>query len=509
MTLPVSSGRAALISVTVVLATIMQTLDSTIANVALPHMQGALNAAQDQISWVVTSYVVASAIGLALTSYAAERFGRKRMLTVSIVGFTAASVLCGAAQSLPQIVGFRLIQGFCGAGLVPLAQAVLMDLYPREKQGQAMAVWGMGVMVGPIVGPTLGGYLTEYYNWRWVFLINLPFGILAALGIGALLPETERRPNQIFDMKGFVFLAVGISALQLMLDRGQTLDWFAASEIVIEAGVAVLGFYLFVVHILTTEHPFISAAPFRDINYIGGLVLMFLMGAVPLATMVLIPTLLQSVMGYPVLDAGWVMAPRGLGTMFAMAVMGRSVARVDARLLLAIGLALSVVALWQMSTFTLDSSAASIGWSGFVQGVGMGMLFVPMSSLAFGTLEKRYVTEAASLYHLVRNIGNSIGISVVVALLARNTQTYRSVLTESVNAFSHSAQVFAESVAAKGSAAAIGLLDREINRQAAMAGYLDDFILMAWVTLATAPIVFLLRRPRLPGAPGGTPAYET
>ena len=507
--LNVTSGQRSLLTGTVIMATTMQALDATIANVALPHMQGALNAAQDQISWVVTSYVVAAAIGVALTSFLSERFGRKRLYIISVIGFTIASVLCGIATSLPEIVGFRLLQGLCGAGLIPLGQSVMMDIYPREKQGQAMAMWGMGVMVGPIIGPTLGGYLTEYYNWRWVFLINVPFGALGALGIAALLPREEQKPNHYFDMMGFAFLAIGIASLQLMLDRGQTQDWFESTEIVIETIIAVLGLYLFVVHIRTTDRPFISSRPFRDINYIGGLIIMFLMGAVPLASMVLIPTMLQSVMGYPVLDAGWIMAPRGLGTMFAMFFMGRIGQKVDARALILTGLGVSVFALWQMTRFALDSSATEIGISGFIQGVGMGMLFVPVSSLAFATLERKYVTEAASVFTLVRNIGNSIGISVVVSVLSRNVQTYHAVLTEHINPFSQSARAFADSLGALSPTAALSVIEREISRQAAMAGYVDDFIAMAWVTAAVAPMVLFLRKPKqTPTTPEPAHAYE-
>ena len=507
--LNVTGTQRALLTGAVILSTTMQALDATIANVALPHMQGALNAAQDQISWVVTSYVVAAAIGLALTSFFTERFGRKRVLLTSIVGFTIASVLCGIATSLPEIVAFRLLQGFCGAGLVPLAQSVMMDIYPIEKRGQAMALWGMGVMVGPIIGPTLGGYLTELYNWRWVFLINVPFGIIAAFGIAAMLPRDEHKPNHYFDLQGFAYLAVGIASLQLMLDRGQTLDWFESGEIVIESVIAALGLYLFVVHIRTTDRSFISSRPFRDINYIGGLVIMFLMGAVPLASMVLIPTMLQSVMGYPVLDSGWIMAPRGLGTMVAMAIMGRLGQKIDLRIMIMFGLGLNVFSLWQMTVLTLDSSAFSIGLAGFIQGIGMGMLFVPVSTLAFATLERRFVTEAASLFHLMRNVGNSVGISVVVALLARNTQTYHAVLSEHINPFSESARAFAESLGALNPAAALGLIEREIGRQAAMAGYVDDFVAMAWVTAAVMPLVFFLRKPKqMQAAPDTTHAYE-
>jgi len=293
-----------------------------------------------------------------------------------------------------------------------------------------------------------------------------------------------------------------------MLDRGQTLDWFESMEVMIESTIAALGFYLFVVHIRTIEHPFISSRPFRDINYIGGLVIMFLMGAVPLASMVLIPTMLQSVMGYPILDAGWIMAPRGLGTMATMAFMGRIGQKMDQRFLILVGLGVSVFSLWQMTLFTLDSGATPIALSGFVQGIGMGMLFVPVSALAFATLERKYVTEAASLITLVRTIGNSIGISIVVALLSHNTQTYHAVLTERINPFSQSARAFAESLGAL-NPAALGVIEREIGRQAAMAGYIDDFIAMTWITACVAPLVLFLRKPSvMPSMPAEAQIHE-
>ncbi len=493
--------KKALITVAVMLGTIMQTLDSTIANVALPHMQGSLNAAQDQISWVVTSYVVAAAIGLSLTSFLSERYGRRRMLVISIVGFTISSVMCGAAQSLGQIVVFRMIQGFCSGWIIPLCQAALMDVYPREKQSQAMAMWGMGVMVGPVIGPTLGGYLTEFYNWRWVFLINLPIGIIATIAYLTLLDETKRAPRHHFDMMGFGFLAVGLCSLQLMLDRGQTLDWFSANEIIVEAFVAVVALYLFVVHILTTPKPFISLTPFKDRNYSLGLGVMFFCGAVPIATMVLLPLLLQSLMGYPVQTAGMLMAPRGFGTMFAMAMMPRAIPLFGPRPLIIGGLLCMAASMWAMSSFTIDTPASMIAWVGLFQGAVMGMIFVPLNSMAFATIEKRFITEAASLYHLMRNMGSSIGVSFVVTLLARNTQVVRSELTEFVNPYSQAMQKYSADFATNPTTG-LSILNSEINKQAAMAGYIDDFVIMMILSLVMVPVIFAFKagRPQPPQA---------
>ncbi|MCD6735559.1 MAG: DHA2 family efflux MFS transporter permease subunit, partial [Burkholderiaceae bacterium] len=304
------------ITVSVMLATIMQALDTTIANVALPHMQGSLGATYDQISWVLTSYIVAAAIVMPLTGFLSARFGRKRIFMASIVGFTITSMLCGAAMNLTQIVLFRLLQGVFGASLVPLSQAVLLDTYPRERHGPAMALWGLGVMVGPILGPTLGGWLTEYYDWRWVFYINLPFGLLAWFGLGLYVRETELDTRRRFDLAGFAMLSLGVGALQMMLDRGGTLDWFASTEIVAEAMLAGLGLYLFVVHIFTHAHPFIEPALFRDRNFSVGLLFIFVVGMILLTTMTLLPPFLQNLMGYPVVDVGLLLAPRGVGTMF-------------------------------------------------------------------------------------------------------------------------------------------------------------------------------------------------
>ena len=313
--------RRALISISVMLATVMQALDTTIANVALPHMQGAVGASQEQISWVLTSYIVASAIVMPLVGFASDRLGRRRVFLWSVVGFTLTSMLCGAAQSLGQLVLFRLLQGIFGASLVPLSQAVMLDTFPKEKHGAAMAMWGMGVMLGPILGPTLGGWLTEYYSWRWVFYINLPFGILAWLGISAFVEETETDQSRRFDVLGFFLLSLAIGALQMMLDRGQSQDWLQSGEVLFELVLTVGAFYLFVCHMFTSKAPYIDPGVFRDRNFNLGLIFIFIVGIILLATMALLPPFLQNLMGYPVVDVGLILAPRGLGTMMAMVVV--------------------------------------------------------------------------------------------------------------------------------------------------------------------------------------------
>lgn len=491
-----------LITVSVMLATIMQALDTTIANVALPHMQGTLSATQDQISWVLTSYIVAAGIMTPATGFIATRFGRKRLFVWSVVGFTAASLLCGAALTLNQIVLYRLLQGIFGAALVPLSQAILLDTYPREKHGKAMAMWGVGVMIGPILGPTLGGLLTEYYNWRWVFLINLPFGLLALGGILAFVPETEKDPDRPFDFTGFAFLAIAIAALQMMLDRGELQAWFESTEIVIEGLIAALSLYMFIAHMFTHHRPFIDRHLFLDRNFTVGLIFIFIIGIILLATMALLPPFLQHLKGYPVITTGYLLAPRGVGTMVSMMLVGRLMGKVDTRLLILAGLSLTSLSLWQMSQFSLDVTEFMLVESGVIQGLGLGLIFVPLSTVTFSTLAPHLRTEAAAMFSLMRNIGSSIGISIVTALLSRNTQINHASLAENVNIFNPMMHApYLPPSWSLDSAAGLASLDAEVTRQAASIAYIDDFVLMMWVTLCAVPLLVLLRRPKRAGTP--------
>lgn len=482
-----------LITLSVMLATIMQALDTTIANVALPHMQGTLGATQDQISWVLTSYIVAAAICMPLTGILSARFGRKQIFLWSVIGFTITSMLCGAAQSLGQLVLFRLLQGVFGAALVPLSQAVLLDTYPKAQHGKAMAMWGVGVMIGPILGPSLGGWLTEYYNWRWVFYINLPFGLLAWAGIAAFVQETATDTTRRFDITGFALLALSIGALQMMLDRGEVLNWFASREILTEAVLAVLAMYLFIVHIFTARQPFIEPAIFRDRNFSVGLVFIFIVGIILLATMALLPPFLQNLLGYPVIDVGYVLAPRGIGTMAAMITVGKLSGKVDVRLKILLGLLLTAFSLWQMTLFNTDISHWDIISTGMIQGLGLGFIFVPLSTIAFSTLHSRYRNEGTSLFSLMRNIGSSIGISVVVTYLAHRTQAnhaaFAGFITQSNDALQQSVQ---QGVFDISTAQGLSLINAEVTRQAATLAYLQDFRLMMLLTLAALPLLLLL-----------------
>lgn len=492
MSRPVRRGW---ITVAVMVATVMQAIDMTIANVALPHMQGALSASLDQIAWVLTSYIVAVAIFTPLTGYLAERFGRKRLFTTAIVGFTIASMLCGAAQSLGEIVAARLLQGMFGAALVPLAQAIMLDTWPRERHASAMAWWGVGVMVGPILGPTAGGFITEYYSWRWVFYINVPIGIIAWLGVTTFLPETPPDRDRRFDLFGFGLLAVGIGALQMCLDRGQTLNWFASPEIVIEALVAGICIYMFVVHMLTHREPFLTPGLFRDRNFVAGSVFGFGVGMVLLATVALLPPFLQTLLGYPVSDVGVLLASRGAGTMLAMYTVGRIGNRIAPLHLIFPGALLTCASLYWMSLFSLDTTPAMIIGSGFLQGIGVGFIFVPLTTLCFSTLAPHYRNEGTALFTLIRNIGSSIGISFVTSMLARNTQANHAAFAQYASPFNSATQLpgyppewslhSVESIAA---------LEHEISRQATLLAYLQDFRMMLWLFVFTIPLLLVFRR---------------
>lgn len=493
---PETVAHRGFITLSVMLATIMQALDTTIANVALPHMQGTMSATQDQISWVLTSYIVAAAIFMPLTGFLTARFGRKRIFIISVIGFTVASMMCGAAQNLTQIVLFRMLQGVFGAFLVPLSQSVLLDINPKEKHGSAMALWGMGVMVGPILGPMLGGWLTEHYSWRWVFYINLPFGLLAWFGLSKYLQETAIEHARKFDLLGFAFLALAIGSLQMMLDRGESLDWFASREVLIEGIMAGLSFYLFIAHIFTDKKPFIEPGLFKDRNFTLGLLAIFIVGIILLATMALLPPFMQNLMSYPIIDVGYLLAPRGVGTMIAMFVVGKLSGKVDARYTIIFGLSLTVLSLWEMSLFNTDISGWDIVHNGILQGFGLGFVFVPLSTITFSTLAKHYRNEGTALFSLMRNIGSSIGISVVITNLARNTQANHAAFADYINPFSLPLRQAVEIGRYDlGTAQGLMAINSEVTRQAATLAYLQDFRLMMWITLCAVPLILLLRKP--------------
>jgi MFS transporter, DHA2 family, multidrug resistance protein len=477
------------------MATIMQALDSTIANVALPRMQGTLSATQDEMGWVLTSYIVAAAITIPLTGWLAGEFGRRRVFLISIFLFTVASALCGLAQSLPQIVLFRFLQGVGGAALVPLSQAVLFDINPPKDFGRAMSIWGIGVTMGPILGPALGGWLTEDYSWRWVFYINLPIGILAFLGLFFSLPDSRNAKGSRFDFLGFGSLSVAIASLQIMLDRGQLLDWFSSREIIIEAFAAGLSIYIFLVHTFSYPKPFLNPALFKDRNFVASNVFIFLVGVVLFATLALLPPMLQDQMQYPVVLTGLVTAPRGFGTLAGMIVVGRLVMRLDARLIIASGLVLTAYSLWQMTEFSLQMDTWPVVISEIAQGLGVGLVYVPLSTVAFTTLPSHLRNEGTAFFNLLRNVGSSIGISVVMFLLTQNTSRLHAALAANItpdNVKSNPAAIAAH--VHTGSLQGLAGLDAMITNQAAMIAYIDDFKLMMVLTLATIPFLLLIKR---------------
>jgi len=486
---------------------LMQALDTTIANVALPYMMGELSAARDQITWVLTSYIIAAAIMTAPVGWLAARFGKKNFLITSIAGFTLASMLCGAAQNLEQMVVFRIIQGMFGAALGPLSQAVMLDMYPPQKRGNVMAIWGMGVMLGPILGPTLGGVLTDAYNWRWVFYINVPFGIAACAMLAVFFKDTARDSSLKFDWFGFAALSVGLAALQLMLDRGSTKDWFSSAEIVLEAMAAGLGLYLFVAHMLTAKKPFIPVVIFKDRNFIGGLVLMFVMGLILLASSALISPYLQNLSGRSVTQTGFLMVPRGFGVMFAMMFAGRLTLKADPRVIMTVGAGLMIWSLWAMTSWTPSVSVSAVSWVTFFQGVGMGLVFVPMNMVAFATLSPHLRTDGAGLTNLMRNIGSAIGVSLTSTILASSVQTIHAQLSGHASPFNRALGVNGPSMMMNPQIPfGLANLNSLIEYRAQVQAYANDFLFMFLISLPVFAVIWLMKRPSF--ATGATPKME-
>src|SRR5262252_2813620 len=485
--------RRTLLTVCAMAATIMQALDSTIANVALPYMQGSLSASQDQINWVLTSYIVAAAIMTAPIGWIAERFGRKRLFIVCVGGYTFASVLCGSAQSIEEMVLFRALQGSFGAALVPLSQAVMLDSYTLAERGSAMAIWGVGVMLGPIMGPTLGGWLTDQYSWHWVFLINLPIGIFTVIGLMIFMDETPTEKSRRFDWFGFVALAIGIGSLQIMLDRGEQVGWFSSTELVAELVISIVGFYFFFAHSLTTANPFVRFEVFRDRNFVTGLVFMAFVGVALFGTMALVTPFMQNIIGYPVTTAGWLLGTRGIGTLLSMMVIGRLLRIIEARWLLLFGLVLMAGTLYQMELFTDQTSGTTIAVTSMIQGAGIGFLFVPLSTVAFLTLKNELRTDGTAMLTLMRNIFSSIGISVMIAQLTNTATVMHARLVENVTPFNSALQ--APDVASTlnmATDAGKALLDLMVTQQAMIIAYANDYKMLLLLAFAAMPLVLFV-----------------
>lgn len=486
------------IVLSVMLGSVMQALDTTIANVALPKIQGTLSATQEQMGWVLTSYIVGAAIMTPLAGWLTGPVGRKKVFVSSILLFTVSSAMCGLAHSLTELVVYRAIQGVAGASLVPLSLAILLDLYPKDQHGKATAMWGMGVTLGPILGPALGGWLTDTQSWRWVFLINIPFGVIAMLLASRFLHETPRKRTP-FDFFGFSMLSIAIGSLQLMLDRGQLLDWFSSTEIIIEAVIAALSFYLFIVHILTARQPFVSPSLFKDRNFALGSVFIFMIGIVLLATLALLPPLLEGLFDYPVVTIGLVTAPRGIGTFVAMVIVGRVIGKIDARVLVTFGLLTTALSLWLMTGFSPQMDDRLVIWSGVIQGLGLGFTWVPLTTIAFGTLAASQRNEATAIFNLLRNIGSSIGVAMVTALLTRNVQFMHARLVEHITPYDLATRT--HPVFDANTLQGLLGIDGVVTHQATLIAYINDFKLLLVMTLAVTPLVFFLRRAKGGAAP--------
>jgi MFS transporter, DHA2 family, multidrug resistance protein len=483
-----------MLTVCVMMATVMQALDMTIANVALPYMQGSLSTTQDQINWVLTSYIVAAAIMTSPLGWMATRLGRKKLFIACAAGFTFASMLCGVAQSIEQMVAFRLLQGIFGAALVPLSQTVMLDIYPPAQRGSAMAIWGMGVMLGPIMGPTLGGWLTDAYSWRWVFFVNLPFGILTVLGLSVFMRESVLRRDVPFAWFGFLSLSLGIGALQMMLDRGEDQGWFGSTEIIAEGMLAIVGFYFFLADSFTSQRPFIPLRIFRDWNFSIAVIFMFIIGIILLATMALVTPYLQNLMGYPVLASGYLLGSRGIGTFVAMMMVGRLLGWIDARKLIFFGLALATGSLWAMVYWSPETSPDAIAVDSVVQGLGLGFVFVPLNTIAFATLPGEFRTDGAAIWTLIRNLGSSIGISLIIAELTTMVSAFHSQLAERITPFNDALRApDVAGVMSSATDAGRAMLDGMITQQAAVMAYSNDFLLMTFVSLCAFPLLFLIR----------------
>jgi DHA2 family multidrug resistance protein len=488
----------ALITASVGLASFLYSVDWTIAAVALPHMQGTFSATPDQIAWIITSYIVASALAMPAAGWLSLRFGRKRLFMWAVTVFLTASVVCGSANSLEVEVLARIAQGLGGAFLIPLSHAIILDTYPPEEQGKAMALWGMAATLGSFVGPTVGGYVTEYLSWRYIFYINVPIGMVALAGAAVFLPETSRDAGRKLDWFGFLSLSLGIGSLQLMLDRGGQLDWFESWEIITEGCLAVLGLYLFNVHSLTAKLPFLDPRLLAQRNFFLGLVFAFVYGFVTTPPMVLMPSFLDQVRGYPIDTIGLLQAPRGVGLFLAMVIGGRVTGRIDPRALIAFGLLCLAFSSWDMSNWTADVGVWPLLWTNFVQGIGGGIIMVPIQVIAFPSLQPHLRTEATALFNLVRSIGASIGVSGALAMFVRTSSVMHSQIAEHVSPFNRALQAQGAQGWSMGSVQALARLEREVSLQSALIAFTSDFWIFALIALAALPLLLFIGRTRVP-----------
>lgn len=489
------SLQRAMITVSAMMATTVVLLDLTIATIALPHMQGGLSATQDRVAWVMTIYFVSQSVTMACTGWVAGRIGRKRLFLIALMGFSVCGILSGNATSLPEILVYRAFQGMFSAPVIPISQALMLDSYPKERHGEAIAIWGTGVVFAPVMGPVVGGWLTESYGWEWVFYVGIPFCLFALATGAAFIRETPVDLVRRFDWFGFTALAVALVALQLMLDRGELKGWFDSPEILLEAGLIALGLYLFVVHSATTKHPFISTAIFADRNMVLGLVFMFLLGVIVLSMNVLLPMYMQNLRGFPVFTAGLLMAPRGLGTFFALMAAGYLVRWFDGRLIIALGFACVAYSAWEFSTFTPDVGIWPFISAATFNGIGIGLIWVPLTTMAFATLPQQYRTEGSTLTSLARNYGSGVGVSIVISVLSRTRSVAHAEITEHVTPYADMVRApflpeYWDVLTPAGRAA----LEAEITRQASAIGFINDFTLIFIGALVSIPLVLLLQK---------------
>ena len=500
-----------LIAIAVMSSAVMEVLDTSVVNVSLPHIAGSLSATVDEATWVLTSYLGANAVILPITGWLANLIGRKRLLLIVVTGFTASSVLCGLAPNLSALIFFRVLQGTTGGGLQPLSQAVLLEEFPGRERGKAMGFWGLGIVAAPILGPTLGGWLTDAYSWRWVFYINLPVGLASLLMISLFLYDPPylrlHRGGMRVDLWGLGMLVVGMGALQIMLDKGQEEDWFGSRLIIALALTAAAGLTAFVIRQLTTDHPIVRFRLLRYRNFASGIALVFVLGFVLYGTLVLLPLFMQTLLGWTAETAGFWTSPRGIGTAICMPVVGILLGRGwDGRRMLFFGFVVASVAFFGYSGMTLQSGTSDIFWYQINQGVGMAFIFVPLTTLTMGPISKADTGYATSLYSVTRNIGSSVGISFVTTWVARRSQFHQSVLVAHVTPYGlRPQQTLAQGRAMLFSGGSdwvtagrqsVGLLYRVVQQQAALLSFVEAFRIMAYLFLAIIPLIFLMRRAR-------------
>ena len=506
-----------IVAISVMFATFMEVLDTTVVNVSLPHIAGSLSATVDEAAWALTSYLVANAIVLPITGWLANYFGRKRLLIGAVFGFTSASLLCGLAVSLPMLVVFRIIQGASGGCLQPLSQAIMLEAFPPQDRGKAMAFWGLGIVVAPMLGPVLGGWLTDNYSWRWVFYINLPVGLISVIMTRLFVfdPAYIRRTNRGIDFWGIGMLAVGIGALQVVLDKGQEEDWFGSAMITTLFIVAIIGLILFVIRELVARDPVVHFSVFKERTYSAGVLLMTVLGFVLYGSLLLLPIFLQTLLGYPALEAGIAMAPRGLGSFLMMPVVGTVLNRFDPRKILALGMVGTAYSLYQLGQLNLSAGYWDIFWPQFLQGAALAMLFVPLTTITMDPIPKEGMGNATSMFNLMRNIGGSVGIASVQTYLFRRGQLHINMLGADVNALSNQSQNMLQALRStmvlRGSDnvdamnRAYGTVWGMVLRQSSMLSFIDTFQALALVFLLVLPLLLLMRRSKHRG--GGIVAH--